>query len=93
VEVHRFEDVDDRRHQTLGQGEGRVVLGITADLEHALAELGERDRQVRGGRALADAALAVDGEDLGALDLHVGVELNLHAALPVRVIGQVEAAG
>ncbi len=39
VEVHGFQHVDHRRHQTLGQREGRVVLGIAADLQHALAEL------------------------------------------------------
>ena len=45
------------------------MLGIAADLQHALAELGERDREVRRGRALADAALAVDREHLGGADL------------------------
>ena len=41
------------------------MLRIAADLQHALAELGECRRQVGRRRALADAALAVDGEDLG----------------------------
>jgi hypothetical protein len=83
VEVHRLEHVDDGGQHLLGQREGAVVLGIAADLQHALAELGEGDRQVRRGGALADAALAVDGEDLGGADLQVRVELHLHAALAV----------
>ena len=69
VELHRFERVDDGRREPLGEREGRVVLGIAADLQHALAELGERDRKVRRRRALADAALAVDGEHLRGADL------------------------
>jgi hypothetical protein len=35
------------------------------------------------GGALADAALAVDGKDLGGADLHVRVQLHLQAALAV----------
>jgi hypothetical protein len=83
VEVDRLEHVDDGGHQLLGQREGAVVLGVAADLQHPLAELGEGGRQVGGGGALADAALAVDGEDLGVADLHARVELHLHAALAV----------
>ena len=60
------------------------MLGIAADLQHALAELGERDRQVRRRRALADAALAVDRENLGGADLQRGIKLDLHAAFAVR---------
>jgi len=85
MEVHGFEDIDHRRHQALGQGKGRVVLRIAADLQDALAELGKGDRQVRGGRALADAALAVDGKDLGRIDPDIRIELDLDTALPVRV--------
>jgi hypothetical protein len=51
---------------------------------HPLAELGEGHGQVRRGRALADAALAVDGEDLGLADLHIGIEVDLQAALAVE---------
>ena len=61
-----------------------VVLRIAADLQHALAELGERDGQVGRGRALADAALAIDGEHLGGADLDMsGSSCDLHAALAV----------
>jgi hypothetical protein len=60
-----FQHVDHRRHQAFGQREGAVVLGVAADLQHALAELGKGDRQVGRGRRFADAALAVDGKDLG----------------------------
>ncbi len=38
VEIHGFQDVDHGRHQTLGQRERRIVLGIAADLQHALAK-------------------------------------------------------
>jgi hypothetical protein len=60
------------------------VLRVAADLEHALAELGEGHGQVRRGRALADAALAVDGKDLGLVDLDLGIEVDLQAALAVE---------
>ena len=82
VEVHRLQRVDHRRREALRQREGRIVLGVAADLQHALAELGERDRKVGGRRALADAALAVDGEDFGRADVDVGVELDLHRTRP-----------
>ena len=38
VEVHGFEDIDHRGHHLLGEGEGGIVLGITADLQHPLAQ-------------------------------------------------------
>jgi hypothetical protein len=59
------------------------MLRITADLKHAVTELRKRRRQVGRGRRLADPALAVDGEDLGSLDLVTRVELNLDRAFPV----------
>jgi hypothetical protein len=71
MEIHRLQRVDHGRHQPLGQREGRIVLGIAADLQHALAELGEGDREVGRRRALADAALAVDREHLGGADLEM----------------------
>ncbi len=80
VEVDLLEDVDDRGHQPLGQREGGVVLGIAADLQHALAELGQRDRKVRRRRALADATLAIHREHLGGADDDVRIELHLDAA-------------
>ena len=54
-----------------------VVLRVAADLQHALAKLGEGDREIRDGRALADPAFAVDGENLGGPDLDIRVELDL----------------
>jgi hypothetical protein len=76
MKVHRCEYVDDRGHQFLGEGEGRVVLRIAADLQHPLAELGEGHRQVRGGGALADATL-------GVTYFQGRIERHLHAALAV----------
>jgi hypothetical protein len=86
VEVDVLQHVDHGRHQLLGQGEGRVVLGVAADLQDALAEPGEGDGEVRGGRRLADAALAVDGEDLGALDALGRVEADLDGAFAVLAV-------
>ncbi len=36
----------------------------------------------------SDPALAVDGEDLGALDFHRRIEMDLHAALAVGPLAQ-----
>jgi hypothetical protein len=83
VEVDLFEHVDDRWHQLLGEREGRVVLRITADLQHALAQLGKGCRQVGGGGGLADTALAVDGEHFRRADVHVRIKMNLDAAFTV----------
>ena len=80
MELHGLQRVDDGGGEALGEGEGGVVLGIAADLQHALAELGEGHRQIRRGRALADAALAVDGEDLGCPNVEIGIKLDLHGA-------------
>src|SRR5262245_39284435 len=80
VEIDLLEDVDDGRHQTFGQREGRIVLGVAADLKYALAELRESDRQVGRGRALADAALAIDREYFCGPDDNVRIHLDLHAA-------------
>src|SRR5262249_28550530 len=75
--------------EPLGQRESRIVLRIAADLQHALAELGERNREVRRHRALADAALAIDGEDLRAVDLERRIEPDLDAALAIQAGCQV----
>jgi hypothetical protein len=69
VEVHCGQGVDHGRSQALREGEGAVVLRVAADLQHALADAAEGDGEVGGGRALPDAALSVDGEDLRAFDL------------------------
>ena len=87
VEVDRLQDIDDRGHERLGQGEGGVVLGVAANLNDTLSEFGEGHREVRGGGALANAPLAIDGEDLGISNLHVGVELDLHTALAIGRAG------
>ena len=71
VEVHALQHVDDGRHEPLGQREGRIVLRVAADLQHALADLGERGREIGRHRALADAALAVDREHLRGADRDV----------------------
>ncbi len=83
VEVHRLQHIDDGRQQLLGERESGVVLRVAADLQHALAELAERDRQVGGGGAFADTALAVDGEDFGRAYFDGRVHLNLDAALAI----------
>jgi hypothetical protein len=46
VEVHALQHVDHGGDHALGEGEGAVVLGIAADLQHALAELGEGDERL-----------------------------------------------
>ena len=84
MELDRLQDIDHRRHQPLGEREGGVVLGVAADLQHPFAELGEGRGQVRRRGALADAALAVDREDLGRADIDALVLLELNAALAVR---------
>mmetsp|Transcript_71777 Transcript_71777/g.198876 ORF Transcript_71777/g.198876 Transcript_71777/m.198876 type:complete len:207 (+) Transcript_71777:1000-1620(+) len=80
VEVDRLEHVDDRRQHLLGQREGGVVLGVAADLQHPLAQLGKRGGQVARRRALADAALAVDRKAFGRADADAGVHLHLDTA-------------
>ena len=37
VKVHLLEDVNHRWHHFMGEGEGAVVLRVTANLEHAFA--------------------------------------------------------
>src|SRR6056297_2202671 len=59
------------------------MLGVAADLQHPLAHLGEGGRQVRAGRRFADAALAIDREHLGALDLRRSVLMDLYGAFSV----------
>ena len=39
VEVHLLENVDHGRHHLMGERERAVVLGITSDLKHPLAQL------------------------------------------------------
>jgi hypothetical protein len=65
-------------------GEGGIVLRVAADLQDALAHDREGGGEVRRGGGLADPALAVDGEDLRALDLERGVEVDLHRAVAVE---------
>jgi hypothetical protein len=72
VEIDLLQDVDHRGLQMPGQREGRIVLRVATDLQHPLAQLGKRRRQVRGGGRFADPALAVDRKHLGALDLQAG---------------------
>ena len=84
MKVDLLHDVDDGRHQLLGQGEGRIVLRITADLKHALTQFRKRHGQIRRRGALADPALAVDGKYLGAFDRDVRILVYLQAARSVR---------
>ena len=88
VEADAVQHVDHRRDHPAGQREGAVVLRIAADLQHPLAELAEGNREVRAGRALADAALAVDGEDGRALDLRGAIGMHLHASIAIAQPGQ-----
>ncbi len=44
------------------QGVGRIRLGVAAELHDLQAGLGERSADVRGGRRLADAPFAVNGD-------------------------------
>ncbi len=84
VKVDILQDVDHRGHEAAGQGEGRVVFRVATDLQHPPAKRGKGRRQVRRGGRLADAALAVDGKDLGALDLHRGILVDLDRAVSVK---------
>ena len=84
VEVDLLEDVDDRGLQAAREGEGGIMLRVAADLQHAFAHHGKRGREVRRGGGLADAALAVDGEDLGTVDADAGVEGDLDGAFAVK---------
>jgi hypothetical protein len=59
------------------------MLWITADLKHALAELGEGGRQIRGCRAFANPAFAINGKDLRFADLQIGIKLYLNAAFAI----------
>ena len=83
VEIHIFQNIDHRRLQMARQRECAVMLWVTADLEHFLAQLGERRRQVGGGRRFADPAFAVNRENLRALDLHRRVEMHLKRSLAI----------
>ena len=64
MELHGFQRVDHRGRKALGQGERRIMFGVAADLQHAVAKFGERDRQVGRRRRFADAAFAIDRENL-----------------------------
>jgi len=82
MEVYALQHVDHGRHQALGQREGAIMLGVAADLQHPLAELGEGSRQVRRGRALADAALAIDEKTLA---VPIGRASRCHMMLDAAV--------
>jgi hypothetical protein len=86
MEIDLLQHVDHRGHQALGQREGGIVLGVAADLQHPLAELGKRHRQVRRGRRLADPALAVDREDLGLPSISSRIQMDLDAAFAVLML-------
>ena len=73
MKINRLQGIDHRRHQGFSQREGRVVLRVAADLNDPFTELGKGRRQVRRGRAFADTAFAIDGKDLGLVDLDFGI--------------------
>ena len=83
VKVHFLENVDDRGHQSARQRECAVMLGITANLQHTLAQLGERGGQVGRGRRFPDPALAIDCKNLCAFDLCAIVLMDLHRPFSV----------
>ena len=83
MEIHLLENIDHRRHETASEREGTVVLGVAADLKHPLAQHRKRRRQVRGRRRFADPPLAIDRENLGALDLRAFVLMHLHRSFAV----------
>ena len=83
MEIHGLQRVDHRGIELLGQGEGGIVLGVAADLQHAFTQLAEGRRQVRRGGALADATLAVDSKYFSVANLHARVHLYLHAAFTI----------
>ena len=88
MEIHILENIDHRRLQMAGQGKGAVMLGVTTDLEHFLAQLGERRREVGRGRRFPDPAFAVNRENLRALDLHRRVEMHLQRSLAIFALAQ-----
>ncbi len=55
------------------QQRGRVGLRVATDQQNLLAALGEVVGEVGQRKALADAALAIDGDDLGFLGHFTGV--------------------
>ena len=84
MKVHGFKHINHRGQHFFGERESAVVLGVTTDLQHPLAQSGKGGRQVRRCGALTNTAFAVNGKDFGIADLDAGVELHLHAALAVR---------
>jgi hypothetical protein len=63
---------DGRAGLAAEQQAGGVALGVAADQQHLLALLRHHVAQVGQREALADAALAVDGDDLGFLGHRAG---------------------
>ena len=60
--------LDDRGAGLAAKQKGRRVrLGIAADQQNPLAHLGHHVAEVGEGERLADAALSIDGNDLGVL--------------------------
>ena len=86
MEIDRFEDVDDRRHQFLGEREGaESCLGSQPIWSTRLpSRLSARRLRFDAGRRFADAALAINGDDFRVADLVARIELHLHAAVSVK---------
>lgn len=60
VIVLLLEGIDDGGNEEAGEGEGAVVLGVTADLQDLFATFGQGDGNVAAGGGFADAAFAID---------------------------------
>ena len=84
MKVNGFKHVNDGGQHLFGERESAVVFGIAANLQNTFAHFGKCSRQVRGCGAFANTALAVNGKDFGIANFHIGVELNLQAALSVQ---------
>jgi hypothetical protein len=57
-----LQGVDDGGNQEPGQGEGAVVFGVAANLQHLFAPFGEGDGDVATGGGFANATFAIDRE-------------------------------
>ena len=82
---------DGRAGAAAEQERGGVALGIAADEQHALALLRHHVGEVGQREGLADAALAVDGDDLGLfLDLAGMHRIRLHGGFGANAFDQRE---